>query len=311
MNHMSLDQSRKVSIAIPTLNRQGYLRLAVESALAQSYGNLEVIVSDNVSSDATWTYLTSLSDSRLKIMRQSHKLSMVDNWNCCVKAATGSFFLLLSDDDLLRPNAIASLVSAYEDTDSSSIVPGIVYCGGEVIDSQGKRLWPVEPAPPLEGAKELILGSFRGKRNVLLCSILFRTSDLGEGFPAGFDIVNDAAMWMSILIRYGHAIHIPEQLIQYRVHDRNLSFETPSSVWITEMTNLAKLVLQNLSEDGSDSHEFAASLQRAIEENNRRHVPLWIKRLLGRRVAALLREYSHKVAGSGPLAGVRNIFRRD
>ena len=90
-----------VSIGIPTFNRQLLLKRAIESALAQTYPNLEIIVSDNASTDGTQHYLSSLNDERLKTIVNSENLGMVANWDKCLAAAKGEYFLLMSDDDAL------------------------------------------------------------------------------------------------------------------------------------------------------------------------------------------------------------------
>lgn len=138
----------KVTIAIPTLNRVNYLKLAIASSLAQTYKNIEIVISDNVSEDGTPELLASYaSDPRIRLLRQTERLDMVGNWNACLAAATGEYFLLLSDDDMLEAEAIEALLSAF----TSSAVPtdevGMAYCGGFVIDENGNELRQAPSCP--------------------------------------------------------------------------------------------------------------------------------------------------------------------
>jgi glycosyltransferase involved in cell wall biosynthesis len=86
-------------VAIPTFNRVCLLARAVESAMAQSYEDVEIVVSDNCSQDGTRDYLQTLTDPRIRVLLQLSNGGMVKNWDSCLAQATGEYFLLLSDDD--------------------------------------------------------------------------------------------------------------------------------------------------------------------------------------------------------------------
>ncbi|MGZ3749514.1 MAG: glycosyltransferase family 2 protein, partial [Pseudobdellovibrionaceae bacterium] len=92
----------RVSIIIPTFNRASFLVEAIESALAQDYGDLEVVISDNASTDYTSEVAQYFSkDPRVKYFRNAENIGMVKNWHKAVfEYATGAWFLILSDDDI-------------------------------------------------------------------------------------------------------------------------------------------------------------------------------------------------------------------
>src|ERR1035437_5781020 len=102
-----------VSIGIPTFNRRVYTLRAAKSALSQTYTKIEVIVSDNASTDDTIQHLSAIEDARLVILRHPENSGMVANFNSCLKAATGKLFLMLSDDDWLEPDAIEKVSRPY------------------------------------------------------------------------------------------------------------------------------------------------------------------------------------------------------
>jgi len=93
----------KVSIIIPTYNRAKYLQQAIESAFAQDYPNLEVIVSDNASTDETPEVVKKyMVDPRFKYFRNEKNLGIAGNWRRALyEYATGDWALILSDDDYL------------------------------------------------------------------------------------------------------------------------------------------------------------------------------------------------------------------
>ena len=96
-----------VSICIPAYNNAAFIRATVESALAQTYENLEVLVIDDCSSDNTAEIISSIQDSRLRLIRNETNLGMTGNWNKCIEEARGEFVKLLCGDDILYPNSIA------------------------------------------------------------------------------------------------------------------------------------------------------------------------------------------------------------
>jgi len=91
----------KVSIMIPTYNRSNYLSDAIESALAQNYENLEVIVSDNASSDNTQELVRKyILDKRFIYKRNENNIGLFSNWaRLLYEYATGEYGIFLPDDD--------------------------------------------------------------------------------------------------------------------------------------------------------------------------------------------------------------------
>ena len=90
----------KVTIMIPTFNQAEFIGKAINSALAQTYSNLEIIVGDDASTDATPTILAKLADSRLKHFRNSHNIGRTLNYkNLLFVHATGDYVINLDGDD--------------------------------------------------------------------------------------------------------------------------------------------------------------------------------------------------------------------
>lgn len=99
-----------VSIGIPTYNRCALLIKAIESVLNQNYRHIELIVSDNASTDQTFAFCKSLTqqEKRVIYMRQSHNLGPTVNFVEVLRNATGQFFMWLGDDDWLDPSYISN-----------------------------------------------------------------------------------------------------------------------------------------------------------------------------------------------------------
>lgn len=93
----------KVSIMIPTYNQEDFIRQSIESALSQNYGNLEVIVSDDCSTDSTYrTAAEYLGDSRFRLFRNEMNIGRVENYRKLLYFhASGEWVLMLDGDDYL------------------------------------------------------------------------------------------------------------------------------------------------------------------------------------------------------------------
>jgi hypothetical protein len=126
-----------VTIAIPTYNRAGkYLRTALESALNQTYEHIDVVVVDNCSTDHTSELVRSYEadHSQLRYVQNSENVGPFRNFQRCLDAARGSYFLMLHDDDCIDVDMIATCLEAADyDTDLSYIRTGT-----RIIDDEGR-----------------------------------------------------------------------------------------------------------------------------------------------------------------------------
>jgi glycosyltransferase involved in cell wall biosynthesis len=101
-----------VSVGIPTYNRAEMLHRAVESVLAQDYPNVEVVVSDNASTDGTCALCEEFCrrDGRVRYVRQRNNVGLVANYAEVFKLAHGDFYMALADDDWLESNYISECI---------------------------------------------------------------------------------------------------------------------------------------------------------------------------------------------------------
>src|SRR5262245_49251937 len=95
------------SILLPTRNRLELLKHVIASILAQNDGSLEIIVSDNASSENYIDYVRTITSIPVRYIRGDAPISVSDNWNRALKAATGDYIVMLGDDDALTPGFIA------------------------------------------------------------------------------------------------------------------------------------------------------------------------------------------------------------
>ena len=209
-----------VTVAIPTFNRLTLLQRAVASALAQNYQNLEVIISDNASSDGTSEYLRSLDDVRLRIILGQTNVGMVGNWERCLAGARGDYFLLMSDDDaLLECSAVEKLVSGFLSNRGEAI--GAVFSDVMLERTKKNIVEKTSSDKTLFSAEEIVIDFFMNKVAVFPCATLLRTTDLRDlgGYASfGAKLAVDACAWISLVLKYGYIHRINQPLALYRIH---------------------------------------------------------------------------------------------
>lgn len=113
-----------VSICIPTYNGEGYIAEAMDSALAQTYPNLEIVVSDDSSTDSTLQIIKAYKGkTSIPIFIHHHEPKGIGaNWNHCIKNANGVYIKFLFQDDVLLPNCIETMVDVIEHGKNISLV---------------------------------------------------------------------------------------------------------------------------------------------------------------------------------------------
>jgi len=104
----------KVSILIPTYNREQLLVRAVQSALDQTHKNIEVIISDNCSTDETWPVAQrfALADARVRCFQNSTNVGPLKNWIAGMEHCTGDYIKILWSDDWIEPTFLAEALAA-------------------------------------------------------------------------------------------------------------------------------------------------------------------------------------------------------
>lgn len=118
------------SICIPVYNGEKYIRKTIESALAQTYRNFELLITDNASNDRTVDIIRSFEDERIRLIQNKENVGMAGNWNVCLQHATGKYIQVLCADDLLERTCLEKKVEMLESDEEINLVFG----GSQIID---------------------------------------------------------------------------------------------------------------------------------------------------------------------------------
>jgi len=132
----------KIDVCIPVYNiSPAYLKAAIESALAQEEGTVEVavIVSDDNSTVEYRDIIAGFPTEKIRYFRNRTNLGMVANWNKAVGMGRAPLVMLLGHDDILRPGMFATYLKAFQQNPSAVLCS----CGREFIDAHGETVTPL------------------------------------------------------------------------------------------------------------------------------------------------------------------------
>lgn len=231
----------KVSVVIPCYNQGQFVDDAVDSVLASTYPDLEIVIVNDGSTDAqTNRILKGYDKPKTTVLHtENHRLGGARNNG--IRFATGQYILPLDADDRIAPTYIDKAVEVLEAQESV----GIVYCEAEFFGAQTGR-WDL---PPYR-FPEILLA------NVIFCSAMFRKSDWEQvgGYRTDLAVWEDYDFWLS-LIELGRGVfRIPEVLFYYRRHDGSMLKGTSNA----QLARPYAQIMRNHARLFADNTEFIA-----------------------------------------------------
>lgn len=234
-----------VSICIPTYNSERYLDKMLQSIVSQTYKNLEVIISDNHSTDNTYGILKTYSLKYNWHINQNEKnIGALENMNKLLKSANGEYVALYHADDLYDPEIVAKSVEVLNNKQEVSMVSTMGYS----IDASDNILSQFKlPKSFTEGTSitfQEVFHEILSQRPffIITPSVMTRSSyyKLNHKLNSKYNSAADYGLWFEILQEGNLYIH-SDALIRYRTHDNQGSqkeikenYEIPDSVVLYE-----------------------------------------------------------------------------
>jgi glycosyltransferase involved in cell wall biosynthesis len=224
-----------VTVGIPTHNRSTLLDRALRSVLAQTYKNLEIVVSDDASSDDTPQRMGEFTDPRIVYLRSEENSGIARNTNKCLERATGELLLMLNDDDELEPSAVEKLSLPFRQP-TQGVTPekvGVTWCPCSVQAADRSVKWVTDAGPTVEEGLDLVVGMFDGRRGPRFCGIMVRTNDARAvgGYTIRHGPIPDVGNWTQVAIRRDYAVCIPEPLARYTSHNASCTGTSKAQAW--------------------------------------------------------------------------------
>jgi len=223
MNNPSTSSAPLVSVCIPTYNRADRLRRAVDHLLKSEYSNLEIIISDNASTDHTHEVCIELSqrDGRVSYFRQPLNRGPIANFEFVRAQASGKYFLWHSDDDYLDPNFIRACTNALETDPSLVLASGwsAFHRGDCVVTHYGDRFQLQSPIGWLRVMKFIL----RVCDGSIFCGLYRKAEVMHCELP---NCLGGDHVWLMDVMLQGRGRIIPDSLVYREFGDSaSSSFE--------------------------------------------------------------------------------------
>ena len=233
----------KVSVIIPVYNGANYMREAIDSALAQTYGNIEIIVVNDGSTDNTEGIALSYGD-KIRYFAKANG-GVATALNLGIREMGGEYFSWLSHDDIYLPEKIKKNVAALNnETDKTRIV----YSDYDVIDAKRKYVSTIS-AKKLHHAADYEFGLLPIIRGYLHgCTLLIHRSHFEQHglFDEALRTTQDYDLFFK-MFRGQRLIYLPESLVKGRIHSKQTG--TVSEKTFTEGDILWETMLKSLTHE--------------------------------------------------------------
>lgn len=246
----------KVSIIIPVYNGVNYMKEAINSALNQTYSNIEVIVVNDGSTDNGETGSVALSyGDKIKYLEKSNG-GVSSALNLGIKHMTGEYFSWLSHDDVYTPYKIENQINSLKEYGSKN---AIAMCSHFFIDDRGEKLNKTPNMVFKNGCYEwgtalktmLIKGTFNG------CALLIPKDafDRCGEFHEGLRYSQDSLMWDKIFLAGYSLVYNDNKDVMNRIHNRQLT-QTGKTIFKSDSWEISKILMKDLIEASDSKSNF-------------------------------------------------------
>ena len=200
-----------VTIIMPAYNAEKHIVEAIDSVLAQTYTDWELLVLDDCSTDHTAVVVEDYTrrDKRVHLLRNKVNLGVGQTRNCGVDNSTAEWIAFLDSDDMWEPDKLKKQMALVEDDPKAELI----FTASSFIDESGEKRNYILHVPQRITRKELL------KQNLISCSsvLVKRALLLEHKMPGKGMIHEDFATWLSILDEKAFAYGIDEPLLIYRL----------------------------------------------------------------------------------------------
>jgi glycosyltransferase involved in cell wall biosynthesis len=222
----------KVSVCIDSFNYGRFLAEAIESVLEQTFGDFEVVITDDCSTDDSFEIAQryAAQDTRITLVQNAQNLGMVRNRNACLALARGEYVKWLHADDFLCSREALEKMAAMLDAHRGV---ALVASARRIVNEKSVPLetWSAfEQRRPIAGVTVINRCLFE-QRNLIggPSAVMFRRSLSTRGFDEAFFVMADLEMWFHLL-EQGSFSYIEQPLSAFRTHGRQQTEKDRSSL---------------------------------------------------------------------------------
>lgn len=258
-----------VSIIIPVYNGENYMREAIDSALAQTYKNIEVIVINDGSNDGGKTDEIAVSyGEKIRYFKKENG-GVSSALNLGIEKMQGEYFSWLSHDDAYTSDKIQKSVEALKNCTDKNV---LVYCRSVHIDKNSVPLKSKKNNTEgeskfiswEEGLRELFEVGAYGGCNFLIPKSAF---DISGGFNEDLRFIQDVVMWNKMFFNKFSVLKIPDVCVMSRIHSNQLT-QTGQSLLKTEMKMVSDYMISEYLKISTRENNYIKAYALDCAKNN-------------------------------------------
>ena len=279
-----MENSILVSIIIPVYNVRPYLAEALDSVLNQTYDHLEIIIIDDGSTNGTWNYLSSLSDDRIRLIRNKTNIGVTKSLNIGLRAARGEYIARMDADDISVPDRLEKQLAYMESHPETIMCGSAVQNFGEVNSIRRTKIKDIDtyriktlfyypgPIHPTMFIRHSILNAHRIEydESLVYAQDYALCAELGK--LGNVEILSDALLYRRI-----HSLRISQKHYEFQ---KQCSMKTQSKLLHELLDNITdeeknlhyQFSYEKRFEGAADVFRCASWYMKLIRANNQKKV---------------------------------------
>lgn len=199
--------NKLVSIITPSYNSAKFIKQCIESVIAQTYTNWEMLIVDDYSADNSLQILKKYNDKRIQLIELDKNVGASESRNVAIRKAKGKYIAFLDSDDLWEPQKLEKQISFMETEDIA-----FSFSTYQPMSDDESKLYSIIHAP------KIVTYSSYLKKTIIGCL----TVVIDREKTGGFEMPNirsshDMALWLLIMRRGFDAYGLDENLARYRI----------------------------------------------------------------------------------------------
>jgi glycosyltransferase involved in cell wall biosynthesis len=258
-----------VSVIMNCFNGEKYLREAIDSVLAQSYQNWEIVFWDNQSSDGSAQIVQSYADPRIKYFYAPMHTWLYEARNYAIEKANGEFFAFLDVDDWWMPEKLEKQVPLFQDAEV-----GMVCANYWAVSEKKNRKWLMfeRPIPTGWVLSDLLKFYFPGLLTLMIRRFAFE--GLSHGCDPRYHIIGDFDLVVRLSIHWKMGC-VQKPLACYRLHGNNETAKhtrrhvAETATWMSEMGNVDVIRQSPGWKQLGTNHTYLNALDQVLSGNRR------------------------------------------
>ncbi len=206
----------KFSIILPVKNGSNHIRECINSILAQTFKNFELVILENCSTDNTADIIASFDDARIKLYPSEKPLTIEENWQRIKEVSRNEFMTLIGHDDMLGKDYLLYM----DEFIQSNPLASLYQAHFNYIDSQGTEIGKCKLMEEIQGPEKVIHNFLSNKTDLMGTGFMMRSTDYDSvgGIPPYPNLLfADMELWIELSIKNFLAVDSRETF-SYRKH---------------------------------------------------------------------------------------------